>query len=101
MFSRAGLPGPPSTDLETATVYFIGARARSRGCWTPTAARRRRGGLHRVGVGVGWQQELAAYGRLLATETFADVVAWCEANPETAYADGRIPYVEVVMNDTW
>ena len=99
VFSCAGLPGPPFTDLQTATVNFIGARALLEGLLDanqlPEGAAV---ACIASGAGVGWQQELATYAPLLATETFADAVAWCEANPETAFPMGGYRMSKVVMN---
>jgi NAD(P)-dependent dehydrogenase (short-subunit alcohol dehydrogenase family) len=97
VFSCAGLPGPPFTDLQTATVNFIGARhlidrllpkmpeGASVSCIASAA-------------GVGWQQELATYAPLLATTSFADAVAWCEENAEVAFPFGGYRMSKVVVN---
>ena len=50
VFSCAGLPGPPFTDLETATVNFIGARHLIDES-APRDPRAGRGRVHRVGRG--------------------------------------------------
>jgi NAD(P)-dependent dehydrogenase (short-subunit alcohol dehydrogenase family) len=97
VFSCAGLPGPPFSDLQTAIVNFIGARALIEGL----LAKIPEGGAVACiasGAGVGWQQELANYAPLLATETFEDAVAWCEANPEVAFPMGGYRMSKVVVN---
>ncbi len=98
VFSCAGLPGPPFTDLQTATVNFIGARALLEGLLDNKLLEGSAVACIASGAGVGWQQELETYGPLLATETFADAVAWCEANPETAFPMGGYRMSKVVMN---
>jgi NAD(P)-dependent dehydrogenase (short-subunit alcohol dehydrogenase family) len=82
IFSCAGLPGPPFSDVEVVTVNFIGARhlienlvnrmpeGSSVGCIASAA-------------GVGWQQQMERFAPMLATATFAEAVAWIEAHPET------------------
>ena len=81
VFSCAGLPGPPFTDVETATVNFIGARhliellvdqmpsGSSIGCIGSAA-------------GVGWQQELGTTAAFLAVEGFDAQVRYLEEHPE-------------------
>ena len=97
VFSCAGLPGPPFTDLQVATVDFIGARQLIEGL-----LRRCRDGTSisciASGAGVGWQQELETFSPLLATETFADAVAWCEENAEVAFPFGGYRMSKVVVN---
>jgi NAD(P)-dependent dehydrogenase (short-subunit alcohol dehydrogenase family) len=97
VFSCAGLPGPPFSDLDTAIVNFIGARKLIEGL----LAKIPEGGAIACiasGAGVGWQQELANYAPLLATDTFEDAVAWCEANPDAAFPMGGYRMSKVVMN---
>ena len=69
VFSCAGLPGPPFTDLQTAIVNFIGARAPHRGSPAQDA-----GGVvdlvHRVGRG----RRLATGARDLRAAARHDVV---------------------------
>ncbi len=96
IFSCAGLPGPPFSDVQVATVNFIGARALIDGL------------LDRMpegssvsciasGAGIGWQQELEMYAPLLATEGFDEAVAWVEAHPE-AFPFGGYRMSKVVVN---
>src|SRR4051794_1495107 len=75
LFSCAGLPGPPFTDLQVATVNFIGARQLIEGL-LPKMPEGASISCIASGAGVGWQQELETYGPLLATTSFADAVAW-------------------------
>ncbi len=97
VFSCAGLPGPPFTDLQTATVNFIGARHLIEGL-LPKMPEGASISCIASGAGVGWQQELATYAPLLATTTFAEAVAWCEANPDVAFPMGGYRMSKVVVN---
>jgi NAD(P)-dependent dehydrogenase (short-subunit alcohol dehydrogenase family) len=97
VFSCAGLPGPPFTDLQTATVNFIGARQLIEGL-LPKMAEGASISCIASGAGVGWQQELETFAPLLATETFADAVAWCEENAEVAFPFGGYRMSKVVVN---
>jgi NAD(P)-dependent dehydrogenase (short-subunit alcohol dehydrogenase family) len=89
VFSIAGLPGAPFTDLATMTVNFAGARhlieslvpAMPAGSAVVCVA---------SNAGLGWQQELATWLPLVETEGFDEAVAWCEANPDTIQ-DGYPP----------
>ena len=97
VFSCAGLPGPPFTDLQTAIVNFIGARKLLESLLPKIPEG---GAIAAIasGAGVGWQQELANYAPLLATTTFAEGVAWCEAKPDAAFPMGGYRMSKVVMN---
>ena len=97
VFSCAGLPGPPFTDLQTGIVNFIGARTLMEGL-LPKIPEGGAVACIASGAGVGWQQELENYAPLLATETFEEGVAWCEANPEIAFPMGGYRMSKVVMN---
>ena len=81
VFSVAGLPGPPFSDLDTMTVNFVGRPAPHR------VARAHDGpGAAAVCVasnaGLGWQQEIESWMPLVQTPDFDDGLAWCEANPD-------------------
>lgn len=96
VFSCAGLPGAPFTELETATANFIGARhlvehlvdrmpeGSSIGCIASSA-------------GIGWQQELDATAEFLAVEGFDAQVRYLEEHPE-AMPLGGYRFSKVVMN---
>jgi NAD(P)-dependent dehydrogenase (short-subunit alcohol dehydrogenase family) len=97
VFSCAGLPGPPFTDLQVATVNFIGARHLLESL-LPKLPEGASVACIASGAGVGWQQELATYAPLLATTSFAEALAWCEANPDVAFPMGGYRMSKVVMN---
>lgn len=96
VFSCAGLPGPPFSDVQVATVNFIGARALIEGL-LPQMPEGASVSCIASGAGVGWQQELEAYAPLHATNSFAEALAWCEAHPE-AFPMGGYRMSKVVVN---
>ena len=81
VFSVAGLPGPPFSDVDTVVVNFIGARHLVEGLVPKLAAG---GAIVCVAsnAGLGWQQQLAELMPLVSTPDFDEAVAWCEANPD-------------------
>jgi NAD(P)-dependent dehydrogenase (short-subunit alcohol dehydrogenase family) len=96
IFSCAGLPGAPFTEIETATANFTGAvhlieqlvdrmpPGSSIGCIASSA-------------GIGWQQELDATAEFLAVEGFDARVRYLEEHPE-AMPIGGYRFSKVVMN---
>jgi NAD(P)-dependent dehydrogenase (short-subunit alcohol dehydrogenase family) len=94
VFSIAGLPGPPFSDLDTMTVNFVGARhlveslvpQLSDGAGIVCVA---------SNAGLGWQQEMATWLPLITTPDFASGKAWCEANPKLI-ASGYTPSKKVL-----
>jgi len=96
LFSCAGLPGAPFTEIETATANFIGAvhlveqlvdrmpDGSSIGCIASSA-------------GIGWQQELESTAQFLAIEGFDARVRYLEEHPE-AMPIGGYRFSKVVMN---
>jgi NAD(P)-dependent dehydrogenase (short-subunit alcohol dehydrogenase family) len=83
LFSCAGLPGPPFSNLDTMLVNFVGLRH-----LTESLLRRIPDGgavAHITSVaGMGWRKNLDAVKALVATADFAAGRAWCEANPDKA-----------------
>jgi NAD(P)-dependent dehydrogenase (short-subunit alcohol dehydrogenase family) len=81
VFSIAGLPGAPFSDLDTVLVNFVGARhlIESLVPHMPAGS-----GIVCVAsnAGLGWQQELAELLPLVTSDGFDAARAWCEANPE-------------------
>lgn len=91
IFSVAGLPGPPFSDLDTVLVNFIGARH-----LIESLVPRMPSGSSVVCVasnaGLGWEQEISDLLPVVSTAGFDDARAWCEANPEriaTGYAPSK------------
>lgn len=95
LFNCAGLPGPPFSDLDTMTVNFLAMRHLSELC----ADRMTDGGaIASISstAGAGWLMNMDKWRPLIATTTFAEGRAWCEANPE-AIASGYAPSKEAMI----
>ncbi len=94
IFSIAGLPGAPFSDIDTVVVNFVGARhlieslvpSMSSGASIVCVA---------SNAGLGWQQDLEALMPIVSTEGFDAGKAWCEANP-AAIATGYYPSKKIV-----
>ena len=89
VFSVAGLPGPPFSDLDTVLVNFVGARHLIESLVPSMPA-----GASAICVasnaGLGWQQELDWLVPAVSTDGFDAGRAWCEANPERIVS-GYVP----------
>lgn len=80
LFSCAGLPGAPFSDLDVMLVNFVGSRylieslvaKMPEGSAVATIAST---------AGMGWQQKLQTWMGLLHAEGFEAGKAWCEAHP--------------------
>jgi NAD(P)-dependent dehydrogenase (short-subunit alcohol dehydrogenase family) len=81
IFSVAGLPGPPFSDLDTVLVNFVGARHLIESLVPVMPA-----GSAIVCVasnaGLGWQENVKDLLLVTATTDFDAALAWCESNPE-------------------
>ena len=81
LFSCAGLPGPPFSDLDVMLVNFVGARhlveslipQMPEGSAIATIAST---------AGMGWQMNLDTWMGLVTSDGFDAGKAWCEAHPE-------------------
>ena len=96
VFSCAGLPGPPFTDVEVVTVNFIGARHLIEGLVDQMPSGSAVACIASA-AGIGWQQQIETFAPLLATETFEDAVAWIEAHPEVMPWGGYV-CSKIVLN---
>jgi NAD(P)-dependent dehydrogenase (short-subunit alcohol dehydrogenase family) len=94
VFSVAGLPGPPFSDLDTVTVNFIGARHLIESLMPQMADD---GAVVCVAsnAGLGWQQELDGLLPLVTTPDFDAARAWCEEHPD-AIASGYMPSKKLI-----
>ncbi len=81
VFSVAGLPGPPFTDLDTLLVNFVGSRHLIESL-VPTMPRGSAIACVASIGGIGWQTELSDLLPLVETDGFEAGKAWLEANPE-------------------
>jgi NAD(P)-dependent dehydrogenase (short-subunit alcohol dehydrogenase family) len=80
VFSVAGLPGPPFSDLDTVLVNFVGARHLIEAL-VPTMPRGGSIACVASNAGLGWQENLASLLPLVTTDGFDAGKAWCEENP--------------------
>jgi NAD(P)-dependent dehydrogenase (short-subunit alcohol dehydrogenase family) len=89
VFSVAGLPGPPFSDLDTVMVNFVGPRY-----LIDSLVPQMPPGSSAVCVasnaGLGWEQEIETLLPVVTNGGFDEGLAWCEANPD-AIATGYVP----------
>lgn len=81
LFSCAGLPGPPFSELDTVKVNWVGARHLAE----QLVPKMRAGSAISAissSAAVGWWDQMEMIGPLLATKGFDEAVAWLEANEE-------------------
>jgi NAD(P)-dependent dehydrogenase (short-subunit alcohol dehydrogenase family) len=81
LFSCAGLPGPPFSELDTMKVNFVGARHLAESL-APKLAPGSAISVIASSAAVGWWDQMDTIGPLLATKGFDEAVAWLEANEE-------------------
>ena len=88
LFSCAGLPGPPFSDLDTMIVNFVGARHLAEQLVDKIPDGGAIGAISSAAA-IGWQQKMPVIGELLSTKGFDEAVSWLEANkdrwPEGGY----------------
>ncbi len=94
VFSIAGLPGPPFSDLDTMLVNFVGARHLIESL-VPTMTPGASVICTASNGGMGWQQELETLIPLAATEGFDAGKQWCEDHPEVI-ASGYAPSKKIL-----
>jgi NAD(P)-dependent dehydrogenase (short-subunit alcohol dehydrogenase family) len=79
LFSCAGLPGPPFSELDTILVNFVGARhlAEQLISKMPSGS-----SINAIAssAAIGWEKQLPTVRDLLATNGFGEAVEWLEAN---------------------
>lgn len=81
LFSCAGLPGPPFSELDTMKVNFVGARHLAEQLVPKMPAGSAISAIS-SSAAVGWWDQMETLGPLLATRGFDDAVEWLEANEE-------------------
>ena len=82
VFSCAGLPGPPFSDVDVVTVNFIGARALIEALVPKVATGGAIACVSSAG-GIGWQNNLPTLLELVQTVAFTEALAWLESHPES------------------
>lgn len=97
LFSVAGLPGPPFSDLDTTTVNFIGARTLMEAFAQEMPAE---SAIVAVAsnAGLGWQNEYESLLPLVQTAGFDEALAWIEANPGPMAGNMGYLYSKKLMN---
>jgi NAD(P)-dependent dehydrogenase (short-subunit alcohol dehydrogenase family) len=98
LFSCAGLPGPPFSDVDVMTVNFVGARHLIESL-VPKMPEGAAIAYISSGAGIGWQGNLATIMELLHTDGFESGKAWCESHPEAIGASAYMFSKQVI--DAW
>ena len=81
LFSCAGLPGPPFSELDTMIVNFVGARHLAEGLVPKMPAGSSISAIS-SSAAVGWQDQMATIGPLLATDGFDAAVEWLKGHED-------------------
>lgn len=89
VFSVAGLPGPPFSDLDTVLVNFVGPRHLIESL-VPKMPPGSAAVCVASNAGLGWEQEIESLLPVVSNGGFDEGRAWCEANPQ-AIASGYVP----------
>ena len=97
VFSVAGLPGPPFSDMDVLTVNFIGARYLIEAL-IPSMAPGSAIACVASNAGLGWQNELEKLYPVITNPSFDDTVAWVEAHPDDLNANMGYLYSKKLTN---
>lgn len=89
IFTCAGLPGPPFSDIAINLVNFVGHRHLIESLLPRMVGGGAIAMIASVG-GMAWQMNFATVSQLLATPGFEAALAWLEANPEAAHGFGEV-----------
>ena len=81
VFSVAGLPGPPFSDLDTMIVNFVGARHLVESL-VPKLAPGAAVVCVASNAGLGWEQRIDDWMPLISSAGFDEAKAWCEENAQ-------------------
>jgi NAD(P)-dependent dehydrogenase (short-subunit alcohol dehydrogenase family) len=98
LFSCAGLPGPPFTELDVMLVNFVGARHLAESL-VPKMHDGSVIGAISSSAAVGWQEKLPDILALLGTEGFDGALNWLNAN-EAAWSWSGYAFSKYVI-DAW
>jgi NAD(P)-dependent dehydrogenase (short-subunit alcohol dehydrogenase family) len=82
LFSCAGLPGPPFSELDTMLVNWVGARHLAQGLVAKMPSGSSITAIS-SSAAVGWQDQMATLGPLLETPGFGEAVDWLKAHEES------------------
>jgi len=94
VFSVAGLPGAPFSDLDTVLVNFVGARHLIESL-VPNMPAGSAAACVASNAGLGWQQEITELLEIVTTDGFDEAKAFLEAHPERI-ATGYMPSKKLV-----
>jgi NAD(P)-dependent dehydrogenase (short-subunit alcohol dehydrogenase family) len=94
IFSVAGLPGSPFSDLDTVLVNFIGARHLIESL-VPSMPAGSAIACVASNAGLGWQDEITDLLEATTTDSFETGLAWCKANPDKI-ASGYAPSKKLI-----
>jgi NAD(P)-dependent dehydrogenase (short-subunit alcohol dehydrogenase family) len=97
LFSVAGLPGPPFSDMDTLKVNFLGARHLVEAL-LPSMPEGSAVACVASNAGLGWQLELEKLLPVVTSASFAEGAAWVEANPDDLNANMGYLYSKKLMN---
>jgi NAD(P)-dependent dehydrogenase (short-subunit alcohol dehydrogenase family) len=89
VFSCAGLPGPPFSELDTVIVNFVGARHLVEKLLDKIPAGGSIAAISSAGA-IGWQQKLPVVTELLGCSGFDEAVGWLEAHTDLWSASGYV-----------
>jgi NAD(P)-dependent dehydrogenase (short-subunit alcohol dehydrogenase family) len=97
LFSVAGLPGPPFSDIDVLTVNFVGARhlIESVASTMPPGSAV---ACVASNAGLGWQNEYESLLPLVTSEGFDAALAWVDANPDPLAANMGYLYSKKAIN---
>jgi NAD(P)-dependent dehydrogenase (short-subunit alcohol dehydrogenase family) len=82
LFSCAGLPGPPFSELDVMKVNFVGARHLAEGL-VPKMPSGTSISAISSSAAVGWWDQMELVGQILATNGYDEAVEWLFANEES------------------
>lgn len=82
LFSCAGLPGPPFSEMDTILVNFVGARHLAEQL-VPKMSPGSAISVISSSAAIGWQDHIKTITGLLETSCFDGAVSWLEANEKT------------------
>ncbi len=97
LFSVAGLPGPPWSDLDVVLVNFIGARHLIESL-IPSMPADAAVACVASNAGLGWQLEYDSLLPLVSSADFDAAVAWIDANPGPLAANTGYLYSKKLTN---